>query len=183
MGPIGLQDDPHLTMSSAERIAARKARKEKFFPRNVEAEIRVAQIMETPLTRTPPTEPIKVETPRQSPCEWVQRQKEIWFSIEGEIEGNKLSVRDIQVAVCKEFKISLLDLLSSRRTRDIVRPRQVGYYLAKKITGRSLPDLAARFGGRDHTTALSGIRKVEQLIEADPKFAAQVESLKQRLSA
>ena len=61
----------------------------------------------------------------------------------------------------KHFGVNRGDLLSSRRNRSIVRPRQIGMYLAKSLTARSLPEIGRRFGGRDHTTVLHAIRKIE----------------------
>jgi hypothetical protein len=84
------------------------------------------------------------------------------------------SVRDIQLAVCEHFDVKLIDIMSTRRTANIVRPRQVAMYLAKTMTLRSLPDIGRRFGGRDHTTALHAIRKIEGLVELDGDIARDV---------
>ncbi len=89
----------------------------------------------------------------------------------------RLTVDLIQRAVCRHYKVSKRDLVSARRTGDIIIPRQVGYYLAKKLTERSLPDIAARFGGRDHTSALSGIRKIERLRASDAKLDADLHEI------
>ena len=87
------------------------------------------------------------------------------------------SVRDIQLAVCAHFDVKLLDMMSSRRTFDIVKPRQVAMYLAKTLTLRSLPDIGRRFGGRDHTTALHAVRKIEALVRIDGDMANDVETI------
>ena len=73
------------------------------------------------------------------------------------------------------------DLLSSRRTANVVRPRQVAMYLAKTLTLRSLPEIGRRFGGRDHTTVLHAVRKIENLVGADSSLAEEIESLKRQL--
>jgi chromosomal replication initiator protein len=71
--------------------------------------------------------------------------------------------------------------LSSRRTANVVRPRQIAMYLAKTLTLRSLPEIGRRFGGRDHTTVLHAVRKIEGLIGKDNALAAEIESLKSQL--
>ena len=70
-------------------------------------------------------------------------------------EPKRVRIEDIQRIVSKHFNVSRADLLSSRRTRAIVRPRQIAMYLAKILTPRSLPEIGRRFGGRDHTTGSS----------------------------
>lgn len=78
-----------------------------------------------------------------------------------------ISVERIQQAVAEHFGVERSDILSARRTREVVRPRQVAMYLSKKLTLKSLPELGRRFGGRDHTTVLHGARKIERLIKSD----------------
>jgi chromosomal replication initiator protein len=70
--------------------------------------------------------------------------------------------------------VSRSDLLSPRRARSIVRPRQIGMYLAKKLTSRSLPEIGKRFGGRDHSTVLHAVRKIEELLKADEKLGREI---------
>ena len=74
------------------------------------------------------------------------------------------------------------DLLSTRLTRTIVNPRQVAIYLAKMLTPRSLPEIGRRFGGRDHTTVLHAVRKIEDLVGADTKLAQELELLKRLIN-
>lgn len=116
--------------------------------------------------------------------DWVARQerlnplpKETWFSIVGESDPPTPTVGAIQRAICQHFNVSKRDLLSARRTVDICRPRQIGYYLTKKLTGRSLPEIGRRFGGRDHTSALSGIRKIEQLRTCDAVLESDLHAI------
>jgi len=99
-----------------------------------------------------------------------------------EIPPARVRIEDIQRAVAREYKVSRFDMLSARRTQDVVRPRQVGYYLAKKLTDRSLPEIARRFGGRDHSTAISGIRKIEKLVLTDEELAARIDKIKEALA-
>ena len=82
----------------------------------------------------------------------------------------RIEVRTIIKAVAHHYGVSLADMISARRTAHVVRPRQVAMYLAKKFTLRSLPDLGRRFGDRDHTTILSGIRKMERVRKVDAEL-------------
>jgi chromosomal replication initiator protein len=70
--------------------------------------------------------------------------------------------------------VARTDLLSPRRARSIVMPRQVGMYLAKKMTSRSLPEIGRRFGGRDHSTVLHAVRKIDDQIKTDDRLAKEV---------
>ena len=96
-------------------------------------------------------------------------------------ETRKVKIEDIQKIVAKHFNVSKADLLSSRRTRTVVRPRQIAMYLAKQLTPRSLPEIGRRFGGRDHTTVLHAVRKVESLMSEDTLIADDVATLKRML--
>lgn len=91
-------------------------------------------------------------------------------------------VEEILRAVAVEFEVSKLDLISSRRTKDIVTARQVAAYLAKKLTGKSLPEIGRRIGGRDHTTILYSVAKVERLILTDIELAGRVEKVRASLA-
>jgi chromosomal replication initiator protein len=92
-------------------------------------------------------------------------------------EQKRVMIDDIQKVVARHFNVSRQDLLSNRRTRVIVRPRQIAMFLAKSMTPRSLPEIGRHFGGRDHTTVLHAVRKVEELSNAEPKFAQELELL------
>ncbi len=83
--------------------------------------------------------------------------------------------------VARQYNVSRADLLSSRRTANVVRPRQVAMYLAKTLTLRSLPEIGRRFGGRDHTTVLHAVRKIENLVSTDTALAEEIELLKRQL--
>jgi chromosomal replication initiator protein len=96
-------------------------------------------------------------------------------------EPKRIKIDDILRVVTKHYGVNRSDLLSSRRNRSIVRPRQIGMYLAKSLTSRSLPEIGRRFGGRDHTTVLHAIRKVDELISADNALREDVEILKRLL--
>lgn len=96
----------------------------------------------------------------------------------GAREPRRIRIEDIQKVVAGHFNVSKHDLLSARRTRAIVRPRQIAMYLAKTMTPRSFPEIGKRFGGRDHTTVLHAVRKVEELAAADEGLAQEIELLK-----
>ena len=87
----------------------------------------------------------------------------------------------IQKAVCDEFRVTLTDMTSKRRARVIARPRQVAMYLSKKLTKRSLPDIGRRFGGRDHTTVMHAVKRVDTLRSEDPSLNAQIELVESNL--
>jgi chromosomal replication initiator protein len=96
-------------------------------------------------------------------------------------EPKRVRIEDIQRVVARQYNVSRADLLSSRRTANVVRPRQVAMYLAKVLTLRSLPEIGRRFGGRDHTTVLHAVRKIEALAGNDAVFAEEIEGLKRQL--
>jgi chromosomal replication initiator protein len=96
-------------------------------------------------------------------------------------DPKRVKIEDIQRVVARQYSVSRSDLLSSRRTANVVRPRQVAMYLAKTLTLRSLPEIGRRFGGRDHTTVLHAVRKIEGLIAKDNALANEVELLKRQL--
>jgi len=99
----------------------------------------------------------------------------------GSHEQRRVRIEDIQRVVARHYNVTKQDLLSSRRTRTIVRPRQVAMYLAKVLTPRSLPEIGRRFGGRDHTTVLHAVRKIEDLIQGDKTLAEEIELLKRMI--
>jgi chromosomal replication initiator protein len=96
-------------------------------------------------------------------------------------EPRRIKIEEIQRIVARQYNVSRADLLSSRRTANVVRPRQVAMYLAKTLTLRSLPEIGRRFGGRDHTTVLHAVRKIENLVTNDAALAEEIEALKRQL--
>ena len=96
-------------------------------------------------------------------------------------EPKRVRIEDIQRVVARQYNVSRADLLSSRHTANVVRPRQVAMYLAKILTLRSLPEIGRRFGGRDHTTVLHAVRKIETLAGNDSALADEIETLKRLL--
>jgi chromosomal replication initiator protein len=98
------------------------------------------------------------------------------------IEPKRIKVEDILRIVSRHFAVSKADILSDRRHRSVVRPRQVGMYLAKQLTSRSLPEIGRRFGNRDHTTVLHAIRKIDKEIVDNPHLKEEIEELKRQLN-
>jgi chromosomal replication initiator protein len=96
-------------------------------------------------------------------------------------EPKRVKIEDIQKLVATHFNVSRADILSSRRTASVVRPRQIAMYLAKVLTPRSLPEIGRRFGGRDHTTVLHAVRKIAGLATTEGALAEEIELLKRML--
>tara|TARA_R110002110_G_scaffold415612_6_gene652106 strand:+ start:133358 stop:134794 length:1437 start_codon:yes stop_codon:yes gene_type:complete len=93
----------------------------------------------------------------------------------------RVTIEEIQKRVAEHFNIRLADMHSARRARAVARPRQVAMYLAKQLTSRSLPEIGRKFGGRDHTTVMHAVRKVEELRAGDAGFNEDVELLRRML--
>ena len=94
---------------------------------------------------------------------------------------NKVTVDTIQSLVCKFFKISKNEMLSSRRSRYLVRPRQTAIYLTKLLTSKSLPEIGREFSNRDHTTVIHSIKTIENLKKNDTELCANIDSLKNQI--
>ena len=93
----------------------------------------------------------------------------------------RVTIDEIQKRVAEHFNLRLSDMHSARRARAVARPRQVAMYLAKMLTSRSLPEIGRKFGGRDHTTVMHAVRKVEELREIDSGFADDIDLLRRML--
>jgi len=97
-------------------------------------------------------------------------------------EPKRVKIEDIQKLVATHFNVSRADILSSRRTANVVRPRQIAMFLSKALTLRSLPEIGRRFGGRDHTTVLHAVRKIDGLAAKDATLSEEIELLKRMLT-
>lgn len=93
----------------------------------------------------------------------------------------RVTIEEIQKRVAEHFNIRISDMHSARRARSVARPRQVAMYLAKQLTSRSLPEIGRKFGGRDHTTVMHAVKKVDELRDHDTTFAEDVELLRRML--
>ncbi len=94
-----------------------------------------------------------------------------------------VTLDEVQKKVAEFYQIKIADMHSSRRSRNIARPRQVAMYLCKSLTVKSFPEIGRAFGGRDHTTVMHAVNKVEELIEKDPSIAEDVRLLEKTLSS
>src|SRR5210317_2597775 len=92
-----------------------------------------------------------------------------------------ISIEDIQKLVVSYYNLPMGDFLSSRRSRHIARPRQIAMYLSKKLTTKSLPEIGRKFTGRDHTTVIHAIKKIEELMSKDRQFEYEVQSITDRI--
>jgi chromosomal replication initiator protein len=97
------------------------------------------------------------------------------------LNENKVTIDLIQTLVCKFFKISKNEMLSSRRSRYLVRPRQTAIYLTKILTSKSLPEIGREFSNRDHTTIIHSVKTIEKLKEKDPEVVENVNKLKNQI--
>jgi chromosomal replication initiator protein len=95
----------------------------------------------------------------------------------------KVTIEEIMRKVAEHYCLRLSDMTSARRARAVARPRQVAMFLAKTLTAKSLPEIGRRFGGRDHTTVMHAVRKIEQLAESDAQMAEDIELLRRMLEA
>ena len=94
---------------------------------------------------------------------------------------NKVDIDNIQTIVCKYFKISKNEMLSPRRSRYLVRPRQTAIYLAKMLTSKSLPEIGRSFANRDHTTVIHSVKTIEKLRKDDNELNLSIDSLKNKI--
>ena len=97
------------------------------------------------------------------------------------LSENKVTVDLIQSSVCKFFKISKNEMLSSRRSRYLVRPRQTAIYLTKLLTSKSLPEIGREFSNRDHTTIIHSVKTIEKLMKEDQELCSSVDNLKNQI--
>ena len=97
------------------------------------------------------------------------------------INENKVTIDLIQTLVCKFFKISKNEMLSSRRSRYLVRPRQTAIYLTKILTSKSLPEIGREFSNRDHTTIIHSVKTIEKIKEKDPEMVENINKLKNQI--
>jgi chromosomal replication initiator protein len=95
--------------------------------------------------------------------------------------NRRVTIEEIQKRVAEHFNVRISDMHSARRARSVARPRQVAMYLSKQLTSRSLPEIGRKFGGRDHTTVMHAVKKVDELQDQDISFAEDVNLLRRML--
>lgn len=124
-----------------------------------------------------PTAPIEVEPAPKRPTsmqKWLDKFEPL-------PEPTYPTIQRIKQCVCDHFKVSIVDMDSARRTADIVMPRHIGIYLARKLTPRSFPDITRKFGRRDHTTGIFAAQKIERLLKTDANLAATIEAIEAQI--
>lgn len=180
-----VNDDPYMQLTPQQRVAERKQRRQIFFGNGRPSPYPVTSVIAVP---DAPIDP--------AIRKWIEEKKEtfgepwhhaMWF-FDLVVRSTQAThpipkprfarIEVIQRVIAKYYGLTLAELLAHRRTRNVVRPRQKGFYLAKVLSNKSLPEIARRFGGKDHTTILHGIRQVEAGIALDPVFAAEVAELR-----
>lgn len=170
-------------ITSEQRRASNIHRK--FFPKVVTEKVPLRKIVTEikPIaTKKRPAKPAPVVEAAPGD-EWVERQKALWFGVVedlGPIEPKAIQIPEIQAAVARFYSLSSEEFHSLRRTVPLVVPRQIAMYLAKTLTNRSFPDIGRRFG-KDHTTILHAVRKIERLVETNPSIANDVRVLHAQL--
>jgi Bacterial dnaA protein helix-turn-helix len=165
-----------MTPLQAELAREHKARVDRF---NAAAVAYKAQHPQPPRPQPPPPPPPPLPPepipPQPEPPSQELVRKAAWFYINGETSYPKIGA--IQHVVALHYNITVIDLLSHRRTRQLVRPRQVAIYLAKQLTLKSLPEVGRRFNKRDHTTVLHSVRMVEKRMQHDADFSHEIDEL------
>jgi chromosomal replication initiator protein len=94
---------------------------------------------------------------------------------------NYVTIENIKKTVCDYFKINVSEMLSQRRSRYLVRPRQIAMYLTKNLTSKSLPDIGREFSGRDHTTVIHSVKTIDKLKARDEEISKAIEKLKNKI--
>jgi len=144
--------------------------------RNAALEALCVVAREAPLSHSPS---IQAVVPEAMPAE---TDPPTWFIISEPKRSDYPSIRDIQNAVCKHFGVTLIDMLSGRRSAWIARPRQVAYFLCKELTLHSLPQIGRRFGGRDHSSVHHGMTKIKYLCPRDAALAQDIAILTEAIT-
>lgn len=153
-----------LTPAESRQVAAHRARL-----------ARLGGLNQSPVVYKPPAPeppPVVVEPePEMTP----KKEYVPWFRIIGRVS---YTIRDIQEAVSEFYGVERIDLISARRTLPIVTYRQIAMYLAKSLTRSSFPQIGRQFGGRDHSTALHAVRKIERRMISDEKLRSDIDQIK-----
>jgi chromosomal replication initiator protein len=175
--------------------AARRARDPRTLPATVLKRVEQPEVVMKPLSliRTPETTPEEDNTEARieralRPLKARIAELELIAAKRAETESevppvkNAPTIQDIvRVVAARYFPVTVRDILSSRRTAIIVRPRQLAMYLAKQLTLRSYPEIGRKFGGRDHSTAIHAVQRIESLCAIDPTLREELALLKKML--
>lgn len=168
--------DPR-AVSTPSQLAEQLARKKRL------ERLAAAAVPEvvTEVVMSAPAPMSKPKTGEELIAEWTERQKERfkepWFSIVDEFSERaqqRINVLKIQMATARYYNVSRADILSHRRTNNVVKPRQIAMYLCKILTMKSLPEIGRMFDDRDHTTILHAVRKIEDLRVHREDYAVEI---------
>jgi hypothetical protein len=166
-----------------EMVAAHKARRARLSAAGAREKDRLRSIQEW----NKKAEQEKIAAIRS---EWAKVNEERALAMRAIRTSNQMpaattypSIRKTIIAVAQAYRVPPIDMMSARRTMDVVMPRQVAMYLAKTTTLRSLPDIGRQFGGKDHTTILHAVRKIAARMAVDDAFRAKVEALRSSIEA
>lgn len=129
----------------------------------------------------PDPEPVTV--PEPSPAEPLNASDPVVPELVAPVILATNKVERIKRIICRRFNVSKSGLESNSRVAKLVLPRQIGMYVARKYTTQSFPEIGRRFGGRDHTTILYAVGKIERLVASDPAIATQVQEIIAELPA
>ena len=136
--------------------------------------------VESPLSQ-PQQQPEIVVLPPVKPDPTPENAIRVMWVDKEEPNDDRLTIEKIKRVVAKHFGVSVIDLESVRRDVRSTLPRQVAYFLSRKLTRKSLPDIGRRMGGRDHTSVISGIKKINRLLLEDAELASKINELMQVL--
>lgn len=163
----------------AQLVAEKKARQARFEA----AALRLVAPVIVPEPEPIPEPVVEEPTPDEF-AEWRARHRRLWFSIvpDGAATPPTYTLREIRGAVCHHFDITVMDLISERRTRNLTIPRQISFYLCKTLTLRSLPDIGRFHGDKDHTTVLYGVRKITALCKVNHQWRDIVEEIRIKIT-
>ena len=182
-----MQTELHTPLRGATPTQLETARKKREREQRIaEAAERLAQSKVVEVA--PPVVP--AVDPEVAVAQWVERQiafapmKATWFSIVEESaphEPIRPRIEMIQRVVAAHYSVTRDDILSARRTAEVVMPRHVSMYFCRTMTLKSLPEIARRTGNRDHTVGIYAFRKVEAMVQRDPDFADDIEDLRKKI--
>jgi chromosomal replication initiator protein len=96
-------------------------------------------------------------------------------------QAKPITLESLTKTVAAHYRLTLQDILASTRLRTIARPRQVAMFMAKELTPLSLPEIGKYYGGKDHTTVMYAVRKIRQIMDHDPDFAEDMQTLRQKI--
>jgi hypothetical protein len=182
-----VHDDPYLRMTPRQRVEEMKRRRRDFYGERRRTIDLAPQAIVAPIDTVGPQISRWIKAKEETFSEpWLQV---MWFFdlvsfVDAPPRPPKPKyprIELIQSVVARHYNVSRHDILAPRRTAVVVRPRQVAMYLAKAMTLRSLPEIGRRFGGRDHTTVLHAVRKIERLISCDESMAEELRALQEQI--